>query len=82
MPADDRIAMTEAARETARSFSIRRCAEKALLLYEFLRTIRLRSRETRGILLDSARRIFAREWELWMNRAHAAGAALSADGNT
>lgn len=81
MPADDRNSMRDAARETARSFSIRRCAEKALLLYEFLRTIRLRSRETRGILLDSARRIFAREWELWMNRAHAAGAALSADGN-
>lgn len=76
----DRNVMREAARETAQCFSIQRCAEKTLLLYEFLRTVRLRSRETRGILWASARRMFGREWELWVNRAHAAGAALSSTG--
>lgn len=76
----DRNTMREAARETAQCFSIQRCAEKTLLLYESVRTIRLRSRETRSILWASARRMFGREWELWMNRAHAVGAALSTTG--
>lgn len=76
----DRNAMRGAARETAQCFSIQRCAEKTLRLYESLRAVRLRSRETRSILWASARRMFGREWELWVNRAHAAGAALHAAG--
>jgi glycosyltransferase involved in cell wall biosynthesis len=76
----DRNAMREAARETAQDFSIQRCAERTLLLFESLRTIRFRSRETRGLLWASARRMFGRERELWMNRAHAVGAALASNG--
>jgi glycosyltransferase involved in cell wall biosynthesis len=77
---DDLRAMKEAARETAESFSIRRCAERALILYESLGTVDRRSRRTRGSLWASARRFSGREWKLWRNRAHAAGAALSGQG--
>ncbi len=77
---DDLRAMKEAARETAESFSIRRCAERTLILYESLGTVDRRSRRTRGSLWASARRFSGREWKLWRNRAHAAGAALSGQG--
>lgn len=70
-------AMKEAALETAESFSIRRCAERALALYESLGEVDRRSRRTRGSLWASARRLSGREWNLWRNRAHAASAALS-----
>jgi hypothetical protein len=73
-------AMKEAARETAESFSIRRCAERALILYESLGAVDRRSRQTRGSLWAAARRLSGGEWKLWRNRAHAAGAALSAQG--
>jgi len=77
LPAESLRAMKEAARETAERFSIRRCAERVLILYESLGAVNRRSRQTQGSLWASARRLFGKEWKLWRNRAHAAGAALS-----
>ncbi len=77
LPDRDLRAMKEAARETAESYSIRPCAERALVFYESLGAVDRRSRRTRGSLWASARRFSGKEWKLWRNRAHAAGAALS-----
>lgn len=80
LPDRDLRAMKEAARETAESYSIRRCAERALILYESLGAVDRRSRRTRGSLWAAAMRLSGKEWKLWRIRAHAAGAALTSQG--
>jgi glycosyltransferase involved in cell wall biosynthesis len=70
----------QAARRTAERLSIRRCAERILLLYESLASAERRPKESRGSPWARARRMLGRERQLWLNRAHAAGAALSVPG--
>jgi hypothetical protein len=74
--------MRAAARETAGRFSLEACADKALSLYEALRAVRRTTgrRVRKNSRWLSALRLAGKEWELWVNRAHAAGAALGAPG--
>jgi len=70
-------AMGDAARETARRYSIRRCAGKALQLYGTVLEKRRRAREARKRPLGSALRFIGQERNIWRNRVQAAAAALS-----
>ena len=71
-------AMGEAVRETARRFSMRRCAGKALRLYASLLADRRLVVDAGGRPLGPALRRIDRERNLWRNRAHAAAVAFSA----
>ena len=73
-----RQTLREAARETAERFSMPRCAARSLRLYEsLLGKGHGHHGKVEGSLWASARRLIETEWELWVNRAHAAGAALT-----
>ncbi|MEW6720749.1 MAG: glycosyltransferase [Thermodesulfobacteriota bacterium] len=74
LPPADFHRMREAARETSLRYSIHRCAEDALRLYENVLEERSRGRVAR--IKPWARRI-GQERMLWRNRALAAVAALS-----
>ena len=76
LPPADREAMKAAARETAARLSIGRCAAKALALYESLGAVKRIARPVLHRKWKKVRRLIGTEWELWANRAHAAGAAL------
>ncbi len=76
-----RRAMRDEATKSAERFAMDACAAKALRLYESLRGAARRSKNTRGSLWTSARRLAGREWKLWANRAHAAGAAIGRAGS-
>lgn len=78
---EERQAMAAAARETAGRFSIARCAAKAIAFYESMRSVRRVARPVRRTRWDKVRRLIGAEWELWANRAHAAGAALARQGD-
>jgi 1,2-diacylglycerol 3-alpha-glucosyltransferase len=71
------LRMKAAAKETAARFSMTACASSALALYESLVAGRPAVRKVRkGGRWADALRLIEREWDLWVNRAHAAGAAL------
>jgi 1,2-diacylglycerol 3-alpha-glucosyltransferase len=71
------LRMKAAAKETAARFSMTACASSALALYESLLAGRRVVRKVRkGGRWADALRLIEREWDLWVNRAHAAGAAL------
>jgi 1,2-diacylglycerol 3-alpha-glucosyltransferase len=61
---------------TAESYSIQRCVTKALSIYESLLTKKPGPRDRENSMWDKAIRMLETEWEIWVNRAHAAGAAL------
>lgn len=77
---EERRALREEAARTAERFSMETCAKRALGLYGSFRGAARRSKETRGSLWASARRLIGKEWKLWANRAHAAGAAIGRAG--
>ncbi|MBI5426762.1 MAG: glycosyltransferase [Nitrospinae bacterium] len=76
LPPDKLNAMKRTARETAGTFSIGRTAALALSHYESLLTRKRRDRNAESGPWLSAMRMFEKEWDIWVNRAHAAGAAL------
>ena len=76
-----RRALGDEAARSAERFALDACAAKALRLYESLRKAARRPKKTRGSLWTSARRLAGREWKLWANRAHAAGAAMAGAGS-
>lgn len=71
-----REAMRAAAGATAARFSAGRCAAKAIALYKSLLSRTREVRRVRNSRWEAVRRLIGTEWELWANRAHAAGAAL------
>ncbi len=77
----ERRALREGAARSAQRFALDACAAKALRLYESLLGAARRPKKTRGSLWTSARRLAGREWKLWANRAHAAGAAIGRAGS-
>lgn len=77
LPLAGRQALKEAARKTAERFSMPRCAARALRLYESLVRGGHGHRKVEDSLWSSALRLIETEWELWVNRAYAAGAALT-----
>jgi glycosyltransferase involved in cell wall biosynthesis len=72
-----RQALREAARETAECFSMPRCAARTLRIYESLLGSGRGHNKVEDSLWATALRLIETEWELWVNRAHAAGAALT-----
>ncbi|PIQ95898.1 MAG: glycosyl transferase family 1 [Nitrospinae bacterium CG11_big_fil_rev_8_21_14_0_20_56_8] len=68
--------LREAARTTARQFSLDRCASRSLELYEGLLKSDPEKREIEDSMWSGAMRMIESEWEIWLNRAHAAGAAF------
>ncbi|MBI4388813.1 MAG: glycosyltransferase [Nitrospinae bacterium] len=76
LPLDKLNAMKRAAKETAGTFSMSRTAALALSHYESLLTRKRRDRSAESGPWLSAMRMIEKEWEIWVNRAHAAGAAL------
>jgi glycosyltransferase involved in cell wall biosynthesis len=73
----ERKMYSEAARETAERFSMPRCAAKVLELYRNLLVTGWGPRKVEESLWVSTLRLIEREWELWVNRAHAAGVAFA-----
>jgi glycosyltransferase involved in cell wall biosynthesis len=73
----ERRNLEDSARETAGCFSMTRCAARALKLYESLLGSGHDRRQVEDSLWASALRLIETEWELWVNRVHAAGAALT-----
>lgn len=76
LPPAAKEAMRAAARETAARFSAGRCAAKALSLYRALAAAGRVARPMRHSRWERVLRLIETEWDLWTNRAHAAGAAL------
>lgn len=76
LPEDPLKTMKKNIQLTAESYSIQRCAAKALSLYESLLTKKTGPRARENSMWDKAARMLETEWEIWVNRAHAAGAAL------
>ncbi len=76
-----RRALRDGAARSAERFAMDACAAKALRLYESVRRTARRPKKTRGSLWVAARRLAGREWKLWANRAHAAGAAIGRTGS-
>jgi len=71
--------MRRAARETADAFSMPRCADKSLGIYERLLADgppKSAARASEETPWHAASRLFEMEWNLWTNRARAAGHAL------
>ncbi len=78
LPCQEMRALQQNARKTAEAFSAERCALKALEQYRnLIEKEEPASRETEDSMWDTALRLLEAEWEIWANRAHAAGAALS-----
>jgi len=77
LSAMERKVYSEAARETAERFSMPQCATKALELYRYLSATGRGPRKVEESLWVSTLRLIETEWELWVNRAHAVGAALT-----
>lgn len=82
LPADNLKIMKENIRLTAESYSIERCAGKALSLYESLLAQKPGQRDTENSMWDKALRMLETEWDIWVNRAHSAGAALNTTAST
>jgi glycosyltransferase involved in cell wall biosynthesis len=74
---DQRERLREGARRTARQFSMERTAVKALNLYQEVSRRGRQARSVEGSLWLSALQMIEAEWEVWVNRAHAARAALT-----
>jgi glycosyltransferase involved in cell wall biosynthesis len=75
--AQERQALQQAALKTADSFSMPRCAKRALSVYDGLIHDVAKPKDADTSLWEVARRGWEAEWEIWANRAHAAGAALA-----
>lgn len=75
----ERRRMSAALQATAEEFSLDRCAERALAVYETLvaRQARRAAPDDES-LWATARRALEREWSIWANRAGALGSALAA----
>jgi glycosyltransferase involved in cell wall biosynthesis len=73
---EDRQTFVAGARETAEQFSMRRCAQRALDLYNSVISARKTRRPANDGLWESARRRVAEEWKIWTNVAEAVGDAL------
>ncbi len=78
LPEDRAKIMKKNIQLTAESYSLERCASKALCLYESLLAKETGQRDTENSMWDKALRMLEMEWDIWVNRAHAAGAALNA----
>jgi glycosyltransferase involved in cell wall biosynthesis len=77
LPADRRRAQAAEARRTAREFSLRKCAQRSLELYERVIANRRPDREDEQGAWAKALRLVETEWALWKNVAAAASVALS-----
>ena len=80
LPPGGRRALRDEAARGAERFSMEACAARALDLYGSLLEAERRPKVARGSLWASARRLAGKEWKLWANRAHAAGAAVGRPG--
>jgi len=74
-----RATMCTAARRTARCFSLDRCAERLLAVYEELITRKAKSRLPEDSPWSQAVRMLEIEWELWRQRAEAAVKSVTED---
>lgn len=63
-------------RKTAETFSMKHCSEKALKLYETLLASDPSHKNSHDSLWHWTRSLIETEWEIWMNRTQAAGAAF------
>ncbi len=75
-PKDKASSMKKVLRKTVEDFSMNRTAERALALYESLLEKAPGQRNAEDSMWSTALRMIETEWEIWANRAHAAGAAL------
>jgi glycosyltransferase involved in cell wall biosynthesis len=66
---------------TVDHFSLERCCLRALSHYESLMLRNPNRDQPEGSLWSKALRTIESEWEIWANRAHAAGTALHITGN-
>lgn len=74
---DQSAAMKGFLKNTAENFSMTRCAASALAFYESLLPRKGGVRYTEDSMWAKALRMIQTEWEIWANRAHAAGAVIS-----
>lgn len=74
---DQSAAMKGSLRNTAENFSMMRCASSALSFYESFLPRRRGARLTEDSMWARALRMIQTEWEIWANRAHAAGAVIN-----
>lgn len=74
--------LQEALKRTADRFSMQQCAGRALSHYESLRSEMPNRGKTEDAMWSQALRMIESEWELWVNRAHAAGSALHKTSHT
>jgi glycosyltransferase involved in cell wall biosynthesis len=77
LSAMERKVYSAGARETAERFSLARSAAKALDLYRYLLATGQGHRKREESLWATTLRLVEREWELWVNRVHAAGAVFA-----
>lgn len=76
----ERQALRRAALKTADRFSMKRCTDRALTLYESLREKKPVNQRIRNSLWASALTLIKTEWDLMANVAEAAGSAVTNEG--
>lgn len=74
---DQSASMKGFLKNTAENFSMTRCASSALDFYESLMPRRRSALLTEDSMWARALRMIQTEWEIWANRAHAAGAVIN-----
>jgi glycosyltransferase involved in cell wall biosynthesis len=77
LPRDQSATMKGALKNTAENFSMSRCADRALSFYESLMPRKRGVRRIENSMWSKALRMIKTEWEIWANRAHAAGAIIT-----
>jgi glycosyltransferase involved in cell wall biosynthesis len=73
-----RRALVKTARDTAGSFSMHQCAEKAIGLYESVLSRERVTKPENDSAWSTTLRVIETEWQLWVNVARAATAAVKA----
>ena len=76
LPPDKVSSMQNSLRRTAEDFSMHRTCARALACYEKLIQNTPESKDPANSMWHTALRMIETEWEIWGNRAHAAGTAL------
>lgn len=74
---EERHRVIQKVRETAEQFSMHNCAVKALKLYGSVLTHDLTPKDSEDSMWSSALRLIEGQWDLWVNRAQAAGSVLT-----
>lgn len=77
LPSAQSTAMKGALKSTAENFSMSRCADRALTFYGSLMPRKRGARHIENSMWSKALRMIQAEWEIWANRAHAAGAVIT-----